>query len=50
MLADQLQPGWQTGVITFNASADDGFAATLPVTVRAYLGPVDRVFLPLLNR
>ena len=44
-----LAPGWQEGHINFTATGS-GPAMSDQVLVRAYLGPVDHVYLPLIRR
>ena len=47
VVQNSLVPGWQQATVTF--TADDG-VSTDQVTVRAYLGQVERVFLPAVAR
>lgn len=44
-----LAPGWQEGHINFTATGS-GPAMSDQILVRAYLGPVDHVYLPLIRR
>ena len=44
---DALGPGWQEGTVTFRAT-DAGFTDT--VAVRAYLGEVERIYMPVAIR
>lgn len=45
-----LSNGWQEGTITFTATDGATLNIVQALTVKAYLGPVDRVFLPLVRR
>jgi hypothetical protein len=46
-ISSALTPGWQTGEIEFSASSSDGPALTQVLPVRAYYGPLWRVFWPV---
>lgn len=47
---DQLTVGWQEGEVTFTADSDGGLQFTEHVSVKAYYGPVERVYLPFILR
>jgi hypothetical protein len=46
VIRDQLSAGWQQGSVTF--TAEDGLYSD-QVIVRAYLGPVERAYLPVVQ-
>jgi hypothetical protein len=48
LVSAQLQPGWQQGDLVVRASDQADLAFTRRVPVRAYVGPVYRVFIPVL--
>lgn len=48
--ASSLAQGWQAAQMTFSAVSDDGMVFTQTVSVKAYYGQVDQVYLPVITR
>ena len=47
---NELSPGWQSGVVDFTAGSVGGPNFARQVTVQAYFGEVEQIFLPLVTR
>ena len=45
-----LVPGWQEGQMTFSAMSGDGMAFSQTVLAKAYSGPLNWIYLPILMR
>ncbi len=45
-----LSQGWQEGQVTFSAVSSDGMAFTQTVPAKAYYGPVNWVYIPIIMR
>jgi hypothetical protein len=50
VMTSALSSGWQQGQITFTASSGSGPQLSEPVSVSAYYGPVERLYLPVVIR
>ncbi len=48
-ISSALTSGWQTGEIAFSASSSDGLTLTQVLPVRAYYGPLQYAFLPIVT-
>ena len=50
VLPSALAPGWQGGAVEFTGTTVTGLTHTVTVDVRAYLGKVERAFVPVVRR